>query len=384
MTHTLQKVHPSLPANWYYDHDQYRRELDAIWYRDWICVGHVAALEHTGDYFTARIGDQNIIVTRGSNGEVRAWHNTCRHRGSVLCAKRDGRFRNGRIICPYHTWTYSLDGELLATPGRIETDDFDPARYSLYGVHADTWRGFVFVNLGDSPAESLVDFLGEETEYVANWPLEDLRPVHQVVHTINCNWKIYWENYSECYHCPRIHPELCKIMPVYGRAVFDDTDLPGWQPRFDGDKGHGRVSDNATTWTMDGKSTLPPLEGLTDHERDAGLTFMSITGSFYMVAHPDYVRSVRIVPKGPEQTDLVIDWLLPASMSDVSADTIERIKALPMLVIEQDGAACELNQQGLRSNRFEHGILVSQEYELWDFHEWLRRRLGETESPTPS
>lgn len=381
MTRTLQEVRPSLPASWYYDPDHYGLELEQIWYRDWICVGHVDALERTGDYFTTKIGNQNIIVTRATNGDIRAWYNTCLHRGSVLCTEQSGRFRNGRIICPYHTWTYSIDGQLLATPGRIESDDFDRGDYSLHGINADTWRGFVFVNLSNAPTENLADFLGSEKEYVANWPLEELRPVHQEIHTIDCNWKIYWENYSECYHCPRIHPELCKIMPVYAEAVFDDADLPGWQPRFEGDKGYARVSNDATTWTMDGKTTLSPLEGLTEEEQDQGLVFMSIMASFYIAAHPDYVRSVRIVPKGPATTDLVVDWLLPASAGDIDKDAIERIRALPMLVIEQDGAACELNQQGISNRPFEHGILVPQEYELWRFHEWLRGRLGKVDTP---
>jgi Rieske 2Fe-2S family protein len=380
MTGPLQEVRPSLPASWYYDPDHYRRELEEIWYHDWVCVGRTDLLQRTGDFFTAKIGDQTLIVTIGSDDAIRAWHNTCRHRGSILCKDSSGRFRRGRIICPYHTWTYSVDGELLATPGRIETDDFSAADYSLYGAHTDTWKGFVFVNLSKTPADSLSEFLGDEQEYVANWPLEKMHVVHQEVLSVNCNWKLFWENYSECYHCPRLHPELCRIMPVYKKAVFDDADLPGWQPRFDGDKGRGRVSTKARTWTLDGQSTLPQLEGLTDEERDAGVAFTSITGSMYVVGHPDYVRSVRIVPTGPEQIELVVDWLLPNSASDISPETIERITALPRLVIEQDGEACELNQAGLRSNRFEQGILVPQEYELWGFHEWLRRRLGE---PTP-
>ena len=111
-------------------------------------------------FFTAKIGDQNVIVTKTTDGDIRAWHNTCRHRGSVLCKESTGRFRNGRIICPYHTWTFSLEGELLATPGRIETEDFDASDYSLFGIHVDTWRGFVFVNLSDVPAVGLDEFLG--------------------------------------------------------------------------------------------------------------------------------------------------------------------------------------------------------------------------------
>jgi Rieske 2Fe-2S family protein len=376
MPNALKKVQSSLPASWYYDADHYRRELETIWYRDWICVGHVSALERSGDFFTAPIGDQNVIVTRAPDGAIKAWHNTCPHRGSVLCKKPDGRFRNGRIICPYHTWTFSLEGQLLATPSRIDTDDFEMSDYSLFGIHVDTWRGFVFVNLSDAPAAGLAEFLDSEKENLSNWPLESLRPVHQEIRTIDCNWKIYWENYSECYHCPRLHPELCKIMPVFAKGVSDDAELPGWKPRFEGDKGFGRVADNATTWTMDGQSPLPLLEGLTGEERDTGLMFMSVPASFYIVAHPDYVRSARIVPRGPERIDLIIDWLLPADIGEVSEDTIQRISALPMLVIDQDGEACELNQQGLHSRRFERGVLVAQEYGLWDFHEWLRRRLG--------
>ena len=357
MSRPLNEIKPSLPAHWYYDADHYQRELEAVWYRDWVCVGHGSELNRPGDFLTARIGSQNIVVTMTADGEFRAWHNTCRHRGSLLCKDRNGRFRNGRIVCPYHTWTYSLDGQLLATPGRLESDDFNRDDYSLFSVHAATWKGFVFVNLSDAPAESLDEFLGDEKGY-----LDSMRSVHREVLTVNCNWKLFWENYSECYHCPRLHPELCKVMPVYKEAVFDDADLPDWKPRFEGDRGFGRVADDARTWTMDGQTTLPDLQGLTDEERDIGVVFTSVNGSMYVVGHPDYVRSVRIVPLGPERIELVVDW-------------IEHMTGLAKRVILQDGEACELNQQGLKSSRFEQGVLVPQEYPLWDFHEWLRQRL---------
>ena len=376
----LPGVRPSLPASWYYDPEHYRRELENIWYRDWVCVGRAESLARQGDYLTAGIGDQNVIVTRNADGALRAWHNTCRHRGSLICKDARGRFRNGRIICPYHTWTYSLDGQLMATPGRLETEDFDAAGYSLFGVHVDSWKGFVFVNLSETPHESLDDFLGDEKAYLEHWPLDDMRSVHQAIYSVDCNWKLFWENYSECYHCPRLHPELCRIMPVYKQAVFKASDLPGWEPAYDGDNGYGRVSANAETWTLDGKSTLPPLPGLTDAEREAGVAFTSIPGSMFVVGHPDYARSVRIVPTGPERIELVVDWLLPREPGDVDTDTIERITGLAERVIRQDSEACELNQRGLHSRRFEHGVLVPQEYMLWDFHQWLRARLGAEDS----
>ena len=137
-------------------------------------------------------------------------------------------------------------------------------------MHADTWRGFIFVNLSGSPACSLIEFLGHEADFLQNWPLETMCSVHQEKIPLACNWKIFWENYNECYHCPKVHPELCKVMPVYKKAVFDDADLPGWKPRFDGDTGLGAVGNGAKTWTLSGETSLPILEGLTAERNRAG------------------------------------------------------------------------------------------------------------------
>lgn len=372
---TLNEARKSLPASWYYDQQQYERELKAIWYRDWICVGRMDALPRDGAFFVATIGTQKIVVTRVGENRVSAFHNTCRHRGSELCRDTQGQFRNGRVICPYHTWTYALSGELLATPGRLASEDFDPAAYALYKVHIDSWGGFLFVNLAPTPECGLREFLGQEADNVRNWPLAGMRSVQQQKKSLACNWKIFWENYSECYHCPRTHPELCKVMPDYRQAVFDPGDLPGWQPRFDGDAGTGRVGRGARTWTLDGQSTLPTIEGPTEAEIAAGVVFASFTGSMFVVAHPDYVRSVRVVPTGAESIELVIDWLLPAGQA-VSEQDIERICALPRLVMQQDGDVCERNQRGLHSNAHRQGVLVGQEYELWNFHEHIRTKLA--------
>ena len=373
----LDEVKDSLPAHWYYDPAHYQRELKAVWYRDWVCVGREESLQRSGDYFVAPIGSQQLIVTRANDRGLRAFENSCRHRGSLLCRESSGRFRNNRIVCPYHTWTYSTEGELLATPGKFPTDDFENENYSLYSVHVDTWRGFIFVNLAVEPATSLLDFLGSEPDYLQNWPLEDLHTVHQETISVACNWKVFWENYSECYHCPRIHPELCKVMPVYKKAVFDASDLPGWEPAYDGDTGSGAVGNGARSWTLDGEISLPLIDGPTAEEIERGVIFSSVVGSMYVVGHPEYVRSVRIVPNGPESTNLVVDWLLPKSSEVADKSCLEPIIELARLVIQQDGDICEVNQQGMHSRSFEQGTLVPQEYELWDFHQWLRRKLDE-------
>lgn len=376
----LTELKPTLPSTWYFDPEQYARELRAVWYRDWVCVGRLEDVAAIGDFRVVEIGDQRLIVTRNGDGEVKVFHNTCRHRGSTLCTADKGRFANGRIICPYHTWTYSLDGELLATPARLETDDFRANEFSLYTVHSDTWGGYVFVNLSAEPSESLLDFLGEEARELRNWPLADMVSVHQERTQLKSNWKVFWENYSECYHCPRLHPELCRLVPVYKKGLISRVDDADWSAGNADDDGSPCVAAGKKTWTLDGQSSLPPIPGPTDAERNAGMKFASFAASIFVVAHTDYVRSVRLVPTGPESVTLVIDWLLLPGVLEVHRQELENTLQLGRLVVEQDGRACELNQQGLKSRRHETGVLVAQEYWLWEFHEWLRGKLTDAES----
>ena len=163
MTHNPELV-ATLPSEWYFDEDHYEQELRAVWYRDWICVGRLEQIPEPGDYFLWSVSNQQLIVTRDNEGRPRAYYNTCRHRGSVLCTEQHGRFRNGRIICPYHTWTFDLDGKLVSTPFRVDSNDFDFADYPLYGVPLDTWGGFIFVCLDEKPGKSLAEFLGSEAD----------------------------------------------------------------------------------------------------------------------------------------------------------------------------------------------------------------------------
>ena len=160
------------PAAWYYDPAQYARELEAVWYRDWVCVGRLDDLRESGDFIVETVGGESLILTRDREGRPRAYHNACRHRGSRLCNTPRGRFANGRIVCPYHAWTYALSGELVATPKMDLPAGFHRDEYALYEAHVDTWGGFLFVNLDERPACTLTEFLGEEarTSNAGRWP----------------------------------------------------------------------------------------------------------------------------------------------------------------------------------------------------------------------
>lgn len=372
----LDRTTASLPSRWYYDPVQYARELEAIWYRDWVCVGRSEDLNAAGDFFVAGLGEESLVVTRDRDGRPHAFHNTCRHRGSRLCSTPRGRFAQGRIVCPYHAWSYALSGELIGTPKMDLPGDFRREDYSLYTVPVESWGGFLFVNLDERPSGTLAEFLGDEAANVRRWPLADLVSVHREVSTLACNWKVFWENYSECYHCPGIHPELCRVMPLYREGVLSYADSRTPLPPGDAHDLRPRVAPGFVTWTLDGQSRLPLIDGPNAADRALGVVFASFTASLFIVAHPDYVRSVRIMPKGPEQVELTVDWLLPPGIAEHHPDELERMVELGRLVVAQDGRACEINQQGLRSRRHAGGVLMPQEHALDEFHRWLKSRLS--------
>ena len=372
----LQQTHPGLPAHWYYDPQHFAREMSAIWQQQWICVGRESDWPESGSYQVIPIGEQNILVLRSESAELKAFHNTCRHRGSVLCEQASGQLQQGRIVCPYHAWTYDLEGRLQRTPRRVETEDFDASGYSLYGVALQTWGGFVFISLAESPKCSLAEFLGQEVSALQNWPLDKLQLAHREAHEVASNWKIFWENFLECYHCPGIHPELCRLVPMYSQGFNSPEDfealgreLPTPAGRF--------LREGAETWAEDGVSGLPLIDGPTEAERALGMIFVTLIPTMFVVAHQDYVRSVRVMPLGPETTRLTIDWLLPASSMNAEPALISKMTNFSRQVVKEDARACELNQQGLRSSRHQQGVLMPQEHDVLGFNNWVRELLGE-------
>src|SRR6185295_14542446 len=240
----LKKLERGLPASWYRDPAHYARELEAFWYGRWIAACREEEFPGPGNWRVIRIGTQQILVCRNENRELKAFHNTCRHRGSILCTAESGKFARERIVCPYHSWTYDLAGRLVATPRRMETTDFDMAKFPLYAVHLKCWGGFAFVCLSSRPP----DF--EPPVQFKNYGLENLRIGKRIVTDIKANWKLLAENFSECFHCPPVHPELCRIVTAYREAgawgLRGKESKPEYQP-------------GATTLTMDGSSRIPPF-----------------------------------------------------------------------------------------------------------------------------
>ena len=340
-----------------------------IWHRQWLLVGRSDRLAAVGDYQVVEVGDQSVIITRDGNHRLRAFHNTCRHRGSVLCRQLHGNFRGKRIVCPYHAWTYSLEGELTATPWRLEGGGFDAARYPLYNVAVGEWAGFIFINLDENAAPFDDRTLADTPALLANWNLGETVTVHTMTLDLECNWKAFWDNFNECLHCPIVHPELCRIVPQFREGLATGNVI-----RNDGDTSSPLI-EGAVTWSVGGKTDLPWFEGLTEREQRAGATFGVFPPGGYVVVHVDYARLVHMLPTGPERTRLVVSWLVPPKTVEHPGFSVEKLIELAETVVREDGRASEINQKGLRSNRHKAGVLMPQEIFVREFHDWVREQL---------
>jgi glycine betaine catabolism A len=348
----LKQLERTLPSSWYYDPAQYARELEGIWYRRWVYLCRAATLAEVRSYRTFTLGSQPLLVLRDEQGELRAFFNTCRHRGAALCPEPEGRLPASGITCPYHAWSYRLSGELARIPSLGRAHHVPIGEVALYAVPIKVWRGFVYVNLGD-PARGLADNFNANTEQFANWPLEGLVMGHQQSWRLRCNWKLFWENYNECLHCPGVHPQLASLVPIYRRGIMEERDDPDWQAHAGSDDPlyKGGLRQGAATWSVDGRSLGHEFPHLSAEERRVGYHFMTSLPSHYLVLHVDHVRSTRLLPLGPEETELSVEWLFPQATLDDPRVDLRRSVDFSAQVLAEDGAACSPRSAGCTPRR---------------------------------
>ena len=363
----LTRLQAGLPAAWYYDPAHYERELEAFWYARWVVVAREEDLAKPGDWRTVRIGTQSLVLVRDDD-RIRAFHNTCRHRGSVLCTEEHGNFARKRIVCPYHSWTYDLAGKLVATPRRMQTPDFDMGDFPLHAVAVASWGGFLFVNLAGADAPPLD--VGSLDAELKRHGLSGLRIGKRIVADIPANWKLLAENFSECFHCPPVHPELCRVVTAYREGG-------AWGLR--GDETWPEYAAGAATLTLDGTARLPAIATLTEEDRKTLYIPAMLPPSLFLNVHPDYVNAHMMVPTGPESVRITYDWLFEADRLPLSEADLQHYVALWDITNRQDARNCEWQQQGLRSRAFKHGVYVPQEFDCHRFAQWVRAGLAEEE-----
>ena len=357
-----QQIAPTFPGSYYCDPEILEKEWEKIFHRAWLCVGRESNVSEPGDFLTVQLGPENILITRDKQGHLSAFYNVCRHRGTKLCIETTGHLE-GTIRCPYHAWTYALDGRLIGTPHLQEGDGFSRESFSLVPVGLDVWGGFIFVNLADDP-QPLAAQLGELPEYARRYPLSELRTAQHLEHDVEANWKILYENYTECYHCPGIHPELCKLVPLYAKG-----------PVFEGEEEGAPFGNGVATFTLSGTTRRPLFAGLSEHEKSV-YNATSILPNVMLYLMPDFVATRTLWPVSPTRTRIVSEWLFePSTMAREDFDPSDAVEAVQTVAL-QDWEACERAQLGVGSRAFEKGgVYIPGEYEANQFKEWLMKAI---------
>lgn len=374
----------SLARPFYTDAGLYQADLDLIWYRDWIFVASAVELPKAGAYVTLQLGAYPVVVVRGQDGVVRAFHNVCRHRGQRLCSKTSGQ--TAKLVCPYHQWTYETDGRLLWA--RDMGADFDASKHGLKPVHCSTAAGMVFVCLADqapdfAPVQEMAD------RYTAPHGPQDLKVAHQSRIVENGNWKLVLENNRECYHCAGSHPSLC-------RTFNDDPDLVGSDDSLSSPAGAAHVNrceeaglpsryvispqenwrlvripfvGDAVSYTMDGKAASTLLPGMPFANAGSLLFFhYPNTWNHYL---SDHVLNFRVLPISPTETEVVTTWLVHKDAVEGRDYDLTRLTEVWEATNDEDRRVVEENQAGINSPAYESGpYSQKQESGVIQFVDW--------------
>jgi len=360
----------ALPRAFYTDPAIYQADLEAIWYRDWLFVGHDCELASAGAYFTVQVGDYPLVVLRGADGVIRALHNSCRHRGSRICAEAKGAV--ARLVCPYHSWTYELDGRLLYA--RDMDAGFDPAAHGLKPVHCASFAGYIWICLAHE-APDFARFRATAEPYLLPHRLGETKVAAQSTIIENGNWKLVWENNRECYHCAANHPELCRTYPedpaVTGvdggskdpaiQASWQRWEQAGLPSRFeiaaDGQYRAARMPllREAESYTMSGQPAVRRRLSDSVAEPRIGTMLLFHYPTTWNHVMGDHAISFRVLPIGPGQTQVTTKWLVHKdAVAGVDYD-VEDLTRVWTATNTQDQRIVEENQRGVNSPAFEPG-----------------------------
>jgi Rieske 2Fe-2S family protein len=355
----------TLPARFYTDPALFRRELQAIHYDMWLYAGRTEQLAEKGRFFLVRFAGVNVIVLRDDKAEVSAFHNTCRHRGTLLCKEDAGQLA-GRIQCSYHAWTYGLDGRLLKAPLMEKVVGFREEEHPLGRVATAVWDGHVFINLSEKPLPFQEHLAGLDRKF-APWGMADLRRVERKVYHLKANWKLVIQNYSECIHCPIAHPQLNK----HSHYLSGDNEPP--QPTYLG--GRMDLREGVATLSVDGQRNRACLPGLTP-EQSRQVYYYALLPNLLLNLHPDYMLTFQIWPMAVDRTDVVCDWYFHAD--EIARPGFDPKDAVEFwdLTNKQDWELSDLAQEGISSLGYRPGPYSNREELLLGLDRFVLDRLA--------
>jgi Rieske 2Fe-2S family protein len=336
-----------LPGRAYHDQAIHDWEREQFLRHDWVIVGRESEAPEAGTFFTTELDGEPLLVVRGRDDQLRAFYNVCQHRGTAVVEEPCGKAV--RFQCPYHAWIYDLEGKLIRAKHTEDLEDFSLSAYGLNTVRLETWQGFVFLNL-DPEAAPLVDQLGDLVEHVARFDFAALRPAKTITYDVAANWKFVAENYSECYHCPGLHPQLNQLTPYDLGEEYETNGA--WQG------GWMEFADGVETMALDGglgsRRGRPAMAGITAQD-ERRVDYCVVWPTTFLSIHPDYLLVHRLIPDGPSRTKIICEFLFPEStMALPDFDPSDAI-AFWDLTNSQDWHVCELQQRGTRSRSWVSG-----------------------------
>jgi glycine betaine catabolism A len=346
----------SLPARYFTDPELFHKERERFFFRRWICAGREERIARPGDYFLCDVAGESVIVTRDTSGQVRAFYNVCRHRGARLCSEPEGAF-SARITCPYHAWSYALDGSLAGAP-HMDQPGFCRDDYPLHSVHAEVWEGHVMLHFG-SPTESAVVKLAPLARKFAAWKMPELRLYRRIVYDVKANWKLIVLNYNECLHCPAVHPALNPLTDYLGA----DNE----PPTSDYIGGVMTLRSPADTMSLHGslhgRSVFPAL----NEAQRKWAAYYALYPNFLLALHPDYMLTHLLWPKAVDRTEIVCEWHFhPEQMSKPGFQADDAV-AFWDQVNREDWHVSELSQLGIASRVYVPGPYSQREELLQAF-----------------
>ena len=356
----------TLPQVCYVSPTLFAAEQERIFAQRWLCIGREEQVAQPGQFVVVNIGRDSLIVVRDRTDTVRALYNVCRHRGTRLCEAESGKLP-GSIQCPYHAWTYGLDGRLIGVPDQRELEGFDKADYPLLQAHVALWEGFVFINLAEDPVpfrEAFAPLIGR----VDRWNLAALRVGRRFDYDVRSNWKLLFQNYSECYHCSPLHPSLVKLSPpTSGENDLVDGPILG---------GFMVISEQGGSMTVSGRSCGVPVGDLSADDAQR-VYYYSIFPNMLLSLHHDYVMLHTFEPVAPDRTRIRCEFLFhpgtladPAFNPDDGADFWDGVN-------REDWHICELSQAGIKSRAYRPGPYSRRESLSAAFDRYYRGVMGD-------
>ncbi len=385
-----QKLGFSLEQPFYTSKEIYQHDLSQVLSKQWIYLDHISVIPNPGDFITYEFGDDSIIVTRNRHSELKAYFNICRHRGSRLCLKSQGNAK--RIVCPYHAWTYNLDGDLLVA--KQMPDEFRKQDYSLFSCNLEVLEGLMFINLDSEDASDFAELKNNLYSFVKPHGIPNAKVALSRTYPVEANWKLVVENFRECYHCTPSHPEYSSVnayvsagdkqmgsyMPDVEAWIEKNADSPfekGFKNFTYALQPHHAwrmpIKNNFKTATQDGQPAAPLMGDFNDYDNAETGIFFGPLSYFYL--NNDHAVTFRLTPKSEQHTEVSVSWLVNADAEEGRDYDIDRISWLWDVTTIQDGDITMDNQKGVNSRFYQPGPYSKREYGTADFVSWYLARL---------